>query len=109
MKNKLILILVVIFLLSITVIVFGKSFVKTQTSNLENNSNKTKLSCDKEENCCVTNDDCKYIWFTGACNTPEYVTKTQKEAAAQGRHDGEAPPRENVTCTCESNRCITHN
>lgn len=109
MKNKLILVLVVIFLLTAIAIVFGKSLIKTQTTDLENNTNKTKFSCSKEENCCVTDDDCKYIWFTGACNTPEYVTKTQKEAEAQGRRNGEAPPRENVTCSCESNKCVTHN
>lgn len=109
MKNKTISILVVIFLLTITAIVFGKWLVKTQTSNLENNSNKTELSCNKEDNCCLKNDDCKYIWFTGACNTSEYVAKIQKEAEEQGRRIGEAPPRDNVTCTCESNRCVTHN
>ena len=109
MKNTLISILVVILCLAIIVIVFEKSRIKTQAGNLETNSTKTKLSCNKEENCCVTNDDCKYIWFTGACNTPEYVTKTQKEAEAHGRRNGEAPPRENVTCSCESNKCVTHN
>lgn len=107
MKNTLI--LVVILCLLIIVIVFGKSLIKTQTDNLESNSTITKLSCNKEENCCVTNDDCKYIWFTGACNTPEYVTKTQKEAETEGRHNSEAPPRENVTCSCESNKCVTYN
>lgn len=72
-------------------------------------STKEKLLCNKEENCCVKNEDCKYIWVTGACNTPEYVAKIQKEAEKQGRRNGEAPPRENVTCTCESNKCVTHN
>lgn len=104
-----ILILVVILFLIIGAIVFGKSFTKTQTSDLKNNSTNTKFSCDKEENCCVSNEDCKYVWFTGACNTPEYVTKIQKEAESQGRYNGEAPPRENVTCACESNTCVTHN
>jgi len=66
-------------------------------------------SCNKEENCCSTNEDCKYIWYTGVCNTPEYVAKRQKEAEAQGIRNGEAPPRENVTCSCESNKCITYN
>lgn len=84
-------------------------FIKTDTTNLENDSNKTKLFCNKEENCCVRNEDCEYFWFTGVCNTPEYVTKVQKEAEEQGRINGEAPPRENVTCTCESNKCVTLN
>jgi hypothetical protein len=109
MKNKPILILVVIFLLTLIAIVFGKALIKTQTIDLENNLDKEKFSCDKEDNCCVTNEDCQYVWFTGACNTPEYITKIQKEAEAVGRRNGEAPPRENVTCTCELNKCVTHN
>jgi hypothetical protein len=109
MKYKLKLVLVVIFIITIITIVFGKSLINTQVGNFESNSTKTKLSCNKEENCCVTNDDCKYIWFTGACNTSEYVTKIQKEAEAEGKRSGEAPPREDVTCSCESNKCVTHN
>jgi cytochrome c-type biogenesis protein CcmE len=66
-------------------------------------------NCKKDENCCTKNDDCRYISYTGSCNTPEYVTRVQKEAATQGRRNGEAPPRDNVTCTCERNSCITHN
>jgi uncharacterized protein YxeA len=68
----------------------------------------TTSSCIKEDNCCLKSDDCKYAWFTGACYTPEYVTKLQNEAEAKGMNVGEAQPRENVTCTCESNKCITH-
>jgi uncharacterized protein YceK len=66
------------------------------------------IQCNKEENCCTTDKDCEYAWFTGSCNTPEYVAKRQKEAQEQGMHYGEAPPRENVTCTCENSKCITH-
>jgi len=67
------------------------------------------VSCDKEENCCTKNEDCEYIWFTGKCNTPEYIAKKQKEAAALGISLGEAPKRDNVTCTCEQSQCVTHN
>jgi len=100
-------------------VLVGIQMGKSQTSRLQSivaeptaiptQTVSPTLLCSKEENCCMTNDDCKYIWFTGACNTPEYVTKTQKEAEAQGIHNGEAPPRENVSCTCESNKCVTHN
>ena len=62
----------------------------------------------KNEDSCNQNDDCKYIWFTGGCHTPEYVAKIQKEAESVGRRNGEAPSRENVFCTCESNVCVTH-
>ncbi len=65
--------------------------------------------CQKTDNCCTKNEDCKYIWYTGSCNTPEYVAEVQKKATGQGRINGEAPRRENVSCTCDSNRCTTHN
>lgn len=65
--------------------------------------------CKREENCCLKDDDCKYVWVTGACNTLEHVAKKQKESTNQGRREGEAPPRENVICTCELNKCVTHN
>ncbi len=65
--------------------------------------------CNKEENCCTINEDCKYIWFTGGCNTSEYVIKVQKEDEENGIRMGAAPRRENVTCTCENNKCVTHN
>lgn len=71
-------------------------------------SNQIKGSCNKEDNCCESNEDCRYIWFTGGCYTQEYVNQKQKEAKEKGIHIGEAPPRENVTCTCENNKCITH-
>jgi hypothetical protein len=64
--------------------------------------------CNKEENCCTLNEDCKYIWFTGGCNTSEYITKVQKKAQAEGTSYRDAPRRENVTCTCENNKCVTH-
>lgn len=68
-----------------------------------------KQVCNKEEDCCTKNEECKYIWYTGGCNTPEYVNEVQKKAEAQGMHIGEAPPRENVTCSCENNKCVTIN
>lgn len=74
----------------------------TQTGQNIDNDKKYDDSCNQ-------NDDCKYVWFTGGCHTPEYVAKIQKEAEVVGRRNGEAPPRENVTCTCESYKCVTHN
>lgn len=97
--------LIALVFLVLIIVVFGKFLTKTQVNKLEN----SLPTCKKEENCCVANQDCKYIWFTGACNTPEYVARVQKEAEEKGRRDGEAPPRKNVTCTCESRKCITHN
>jgi hypothetical protein len=73
-----------------------------------NTLSKTIASCNKEENCCIKNEDCGYAWFTGRCNTPEYVSKRMRVAEEKGLHLGEAPPRENVTCTCENNKCVTH-
>jgi hypothetical protein len=61
------------------------------------------------DNVCKENTDCEYIWYTGGCYTPEYVAKKYKEAEEKGMNIGEAPPRDNVICTCESSKCITHN
>jgi len=109
----------VLFFIIVGIIIFAWNFKYLEANpareqarkeaELQKVINETKPLCAKEENCCVTNEDCKYIWFTGTCNTPEYVTKIQKEVEEQGRLNGEARPRENVTCTCESNQCVTHN
>jgi hypothetical protein len=71
-------------------------------------SESATIQCNKEDNCCMKDEDCKYAWFAGSCYVPEYMKKQLEEAEKQGMHYGEAPPRENVTCTCESNKCITH-
>ena len=63
---------------------------------------------DKENNICATDSDCEYIWYTGGCNTPEYVGKEQQEALDQGIFIQEVPRREGVTCSCENNKCVTH-
>jgi len=65
--------------------------------------------CNKEENCCEKDEDCKYVSFTGGCNTSEYVAKKLKEAQDAGIHLGEAPNKIGVTCTCENSKCITRN
>ena len=62
----------------------------------------------KEKDGCADDADCRYVWFTGGCHTPEFV-----EVFTKGCRDGltacpsEAPPRENVTCSCEGNVCAT--
>lgn len=111
MKQKMI---VVLFVLTIAILVSGcvkiseyqPGIVQNQT---DVNQNETALSCDKEANCCLVDEDCQYIWYTGGCNTPEYVAKKLKEAQEKGIYIGEAPLRENVTCTCENDKCVTHN
>lgn len=84
----------------------NKQIIQTQPAKQPPTS---KQVCDKEANCCMKNEDCKYFWYLGGCSTPEYVARKQKEAQEQGMNIGEAPPRENVTCTCENNKCVTHN
>lgn|GEM_PF-1714455 len=82
--------------------------ISTSTSATTSTSTAPKTSCNKEENCCVKDADCRYVWFTGVCNTPEYVAKIKKESEARGVMNGEAPRRDNVTCTCENAKCVTH-
>ncbi|KKT18605.1 MAG: hypothetical protein UW02_C0026G0001 [Candidatus Nomurabacteria bacterium GW2011_GWB1_43_7] len=70
----------------------------------------TITSSDLVNNICKVNSDCRYIWYTGGCNTPEYVGEIMKKCQDKsGPCPSEAQPRENVTCTCESNKCVTHN
>jgi hypothetical protein len=65
---------------------------------------------EKEKNICAVDTDCKYVWYTGGCYTPEYLSRTQERARCEGiRIGGERPPREGVTCTCEKSACVTHN
>jgi len=105
MSKKIISILFVILLL--VILIAGYFIIFQKTKRVEQGNNISL--CNKENNCCVEDSDCQYIWYTGGCNTPEYVAKTQKEAQKQGILLGEAPSRENVTCTCENHKCITHN
>lgn len=86
-----------------------RSVTTVDRENIEQVSkDKSADAVDKEKNICATDSDCEYIWYTGSCNVPEYVAKIQKEQLEKGMLIGEAPPRENVTCTCENNKCITH-
>ncbi|MFA5934818.1 MAG: hypothetical protein WC827_02975 [Candidatus Paceibacterota bacterium] len=70
---------------------------------------KVTLNNELVNNICKKDSNCEYIWYTGGCNTPEYIAKKYKEAEEKGMYLGEAPPRDNVTCTCEDSKCITHN
>ena len=64
--------------------------------------------CGLVSDTCQKDADCGYAWFTGACHNPAWVQQRQELAQRQGLLLGEAPPRENVTCTCEQNICVTH-
>jgi hypothetical protein len=89
-----------------TKITEGPTFPEV-TADVDIDSN-ISVSCIKSNNCCEVASDCEYIWFTGGCYVPEYVTRVQKEAQEKGMHIGEAREREGVTCSCENNKCITH-
>lgn len=112
----LIAIIVIMLLLVFSVFIFKQKEIntttttntwKTITEDPETNVQVTGV-CEKSDNCCTVYSDCEYIWFTGGCNTPEYVDKVLAAASANGTHLGEARQREGVTCGCESNKCITH-
>lgn len=109
MKNKILLVFVVVMVAVVVLLRLEANSPNVELSKPLNSSEERVISCDKAENCCVVSDDCRYVWQTGGCNTLEYVTATRKVAEAQGRRDGEVPPRENVTCTCEFNKCVTYN
>jgi len=88
-------------------IIFGIIFSAGCTVNEV--TDKDKFLVDKEKNMCEIDSDCEYIWFTGGCNTPEYVAKIMKDCdEGIGPCPAAALEREGVTCSCENNRCITH-
>ncbi|MFZ2072192.1 MAG: hypothetical protein WAV10_00720, partial [Minisyncoccia bacterium] len=66
--------------------VLNVPIVNTSTQNTTTAA--TIISCVKENNCCIQDTDCKYISYTGGCNTPEYVVKKNKEAVEQGMQIG---------------------
>jgi hypothetical protein len=68
-----------------------------------------KTAGDNETSACHADLDCSYIWYAGGCYTPAYVAAVmQKCQDKTGPCPAEAPKRENVTCTCEDNLCVTH-
>jgi len=64
--------------------------------------------CDIKDFCSI-NSDCEYVWYAGGCYNPVYIEKCWDKLKEQGLLPGEAPRREGVTCSCENNKCITHN
>lgn len=77
---------------------------------LDNEKKPIESFCKKEDNCCIKDKDCSFIWYTGGCFTMEYVLKKQEEAKKGHGFIGEAPKRDDVkiTCSCENNKCISH-
>ena len=73
-----------------------------------NGCGEKPVTIDKEKDMCEVDSDCKYVPYTGECHTPEYVAKQQKEAGEKGILLGEVGELEDITCTCESNSCITY-
>jgi len=88
--------------------VYKNTQLKNSKTNLPIPSPTTEVSlCTKENNCCDKDDDCEYFWYTGGCQTPEYVNKVNEENAKIGLRPGEAPRFDDeVKCTCENKECI---
>jgi len=95
----------------IAILVVGFAYMKSGITTTNITTTKTTTtSSDLVNNICKLNTDCKYISYTGGCNTPEYVAQKEMEAHKKGEEIGDAQPLTgNVTCTCESNKCVTHN
>ena len=69
--------------------------------------NSVVFMCQKSNNCCSIDSDCKYIWYTGSCNTPEYVDKIQHQSGGPSNSEAPWSPAP-VNCSCENNKCITN-
>jgi len=81
--------------------------LKQRCLNIISNNDKIN-NCFIENNCCIQDSECVYIWPTGECNTPEFIEKVNEQNKKIGISPHHAQPREGVTCTCENNICITH-
>ena len=102
-------VIIIIVLLGIVgYFVYQDTQLKNSKTNLTTPSPTIEISiCVKENNCCDKNNDCEYFWYTGGCQTPEYVSKVNEENAKIGLRPGESPPFDGkVNCTCESKKCI---
>jgi len=74
-----------------------------------NISEENSVLIDKTKNMCEVDSDCEYIWYTGGCKTPESVAGVMDKCRdGSGPCPSESMRRENVTCSCENNTCITH-
>jgi len=55
---------------------------------------------------CTSNDDCAYFGYAGGCFNKENLPKCMEEMTDCGLYPGEAPMRENVTCSCQDGACV---
>lgn len=122
-STKLILTFIITFIVSLLIGIIFISNYKTTVNTTNNptnnweviindsNANLEKISiCVKSDNCCEQNSDCQYVQVTGGCQTPEFVKKVMDNCKAKtGPCPLEAKIKEGITCTCENNRCVTHN
>jgi len=101
-------IIIIVLLGTLGYFAYQNTQIKNSKTNLPTSSPTTETSvCVKENNCCDKDDDCEYFWYTGGCQTPEYVGKVNEENAKKGLRPGEAPPFDGkVNCTCESKKCF---
>jgi len=100
---------IIIKLIILSVIIFLAGCSLQIDDRQDQKTSSTTITCNKEDNCCLTNGDCQYIPYTGECNTPEYVSQQQKQAQDQGIMIGESRTRtSSATCACENSQCVTH-
>ena len=113
MNNKTMLIILLVFTLSLSVIGCSqKSAEPLPNKSINTSINKTtdiliNESCKKEDNCCLQNEDC---WSTnGGCFTHEWFAKADAKARKQGIDNLPPTSTPNVNCTCDNNKCVIHN
>jgi hypothetical protein len=66
-----------------------------------------KVTCNKQDNCCLKNEDC---WSTnGGCFTNEWFAKMEAEAREKGIDNRRPTSTPEVNCTCDNSKCTVHN
>jgi len=101
-------IIILIMLGVVSYFIYQNTQLKNGKINIPTRSPTTGTSaCVKENDCCNENNDCEYFWYTGGCQTPEYVKKVNEENAKRGLRQGEAQPFDGkVNCACENKTCL---
>lgn len=88
-----------ILLIVIIVILFLAGCIVKEVTDKDN-------IIDKEKDMCEVDSDC---WSTdGGCFTYEWFAKKDAEARKMGIYNQRPKSTPEIICTCQNNKCVTH-